>query len=348
MWSFEIRDANKRKIDDIDKLGLLREYEEKSKCPKCYSKKEPLGETLTMSEKENTNIAIEVKNPRFYLDKDVFLPSGTKIQIDEAITKIKYHKRIYQDWNFASVDPCGKGLILNFYGKSGTGKTLTAEALAGTLGSTFISLGMSDVESKFMGETAKNIRKAFALATEHGSILFFDEADTLLGKRLSNVTQGIDNEVNSMRSTILIELERFEGVVIFATNFEKNYDKAFQNRISQHVHFMVPDFEGRKHLWNKHLVNKIPLEESREDLIEKATEYSEGLVGRDIRTCMRLALPKIILEEESSGNPAQLKWLHIEQAIQQVKKSIQDVGSEVNKSSDLAYNLLGVSTKKEK
>ena len=76
----------------------------------------------------------------------------------------------------------------------------------------------------FMGETAKNIRAAFECAKRVDAVLFFYEADTLLGARLSNVTQGIDNEVNSLRSTLLIELEKFEGIVIFATNFEKNYD----------------------------------------------------------------------------------------------------------------------------
>lgn len=144
------------------------------------------------------------------------------------------------DWGFAAVDPAGKGVVLNFFGPPGTGKTLTAEALAGSLSKPLMFMSIADLESKFMGDTSKNIAQVFKTATAEGAVLFFDEADTLLGKRLSSVTQGIDNEVNAMRSTLLIELEKHEGVVIFATNFAKNYDSAFVSRISQHIQFALP------------------------------------------------------------------------------------------------------------
>ena len=347
-WSFEIQDHRNRKRSEIGRFGLRREYEVKKLCPKCHPQSsEVTGVNSEMDIEKKQKLDVEVRVPRFELKRDVILTPETETQIDEAIVKIKFHKRIYEEWDFASVDPSGKGLIINFYGKPGTGKTIAAEALAGTLGNTFISLGMSDVESKFMGDTAKNIRMAFEAANHHNSILFFDEADTLLGKRLSNVTQGIDNEVNSMRSTLLIELERFEGVVIFASNFASNYDKAFQSRISQHVHFDIPGFEGRKALWAKHLVEKIPIEGDRSELIESLATGSEGLVGRDIRTCIRLALPKAIMEEEATGSPAHLKQEHLMQAIQQVNKSIQEVGSDVSGELKVGSNLLGVKIKKE-
>lgn len=293
---------------------------------------------------ENSHLYSAI-SPRFSLAKDVFLPKISQTHIDEALAKIKYHKTIYKDWGFASVDPCGSGIILNFYGKPGTGKTLTAEALAGTLGLNWISLGMSDVESKFMGETAKNIRAAFESASAQDAVLFFDEADTLLGKRLSNVTQGIDNEVNSLRSTLLMELERFEGIVIFATNFVENYDKAFESRITHHVKFELPDLEGRERLWAKHLPAQIPILENRDELIQKSATASDGLAGRDIRTCMRLALPKAILEVDGRVLDAKLSWSHLDAAIQQVKQAHKEVGSEVNphqKSQALAaMKLLG-------
>ena len=85
----------------------------------------------------------------------------------------------------------------------------------------------------------------------------------MLGARLSSVTQGIDNEINAMRSTLLIELERFNGIVVFATNFAKNYDRAFVSRIRYHIEFKLPDLEGRKQLWNRLLVIGVPLEEER-------------------------------------------------------------------------------------
>lgn len=294
-----------------------------------------------------------IRYPRFTLEKDVILPTISQIQIEEALLKINYHKRIYVDWGFESVDPVGRGIVLNFYGKPGTGKTLTAEALAGTLKRPFLSLGIAEIESKFMGETSKNIQKVFELAKEHDALIFFDEADTLLGQRLSSVTQGVDNEVNSMRSTMLIELERFEGVVVFATNFVENYDKAFESRITHHIRFELPDSNGRRLIWKKMLVPNIPLSIERETLIEALVSMSEGFSGRDIRTCMRLSLPKIIAEEQKGETNIGLKLEHVEEAIAQIrvaKKEIGKNGAGKEMSSleiKLSKNLLGLNKKGE-
>ncbi len=291
------------------------------------------------------------REPRFTLNEDLILPSETRVQINECLTKLRHHKTIYMDWNFSSVDPIGMGTVLNFYGPPGTGKTLAAEALAGTLGLPFISIGIAEIESKFMGETAKNIQRAFAETTETGAVLFFDEADTLLGKRLSSVTQGVDNEVNSMRSTMLIELERFEGIAVFATNFAKNYDEAFRSRISYHVKFDLPDLEARKALWNRMLVKEIPISGEREEVINWCAELSEGLSGREIRTCMRIALPKPLMSAEVGE--ARLALEHLRESIHQVKQAHVDVASSTNtrsSSSDaaVAKRLLGISLENKK
>ncbi len=252
--------------------------------------------------KENASAhQFTVKTPLYRLESDVILPQNTTLQIQECLAKLKYHRKIYHEWNFKAVDPLGMGTILNFFGPPGTGKTMAAEAFAGTLGLDFIHLGSADVESKFMGETAKNIQSAFKYANETGAELFFDEADTLLGKRLSSVTQGVDNEVNAMRSTLLIELERFEGIAIFATNFAKNYDEAFLSRISHHVQFDLPDRNSRLSMWGRLLVPEIPIEGDRESLISLCADSSDGLSGREIRTAVRLALPKALMRGETTG-----------------------------------------------
>lgn len=284
--------------------------------------------------------------PEISLDDDIILAASTRLQLHEGIAKIRFHKKIYEEWNFGSVDKQGKSVILNFYGVPGTGKTLTAEAFAGTLKHPIIKLGIAELESKFMGETSKNIQAVFKLAAEKNAVLFFDEADTLLGKRLSNVTQGIDNEVNAMRSTLLIELEKFDGIVIFATNFAKNYDEAFRSRISHHVLFELPDEECRKALWSKMLVNEIPLHEEREEFINVTAELSEGFSGREIRTCMRLSLPKAILDAEKNEQQAILKLEHLKDVIEQVKQAKKDVANtNVSMSSadrSAAKSLLGL------
>lgn len=291
------------------------------------------------------NAARAVQAARFTLDKDVILSAATRTALDECLARLRFHHTIYRQWNFASVDPMGMTAILNFYGPPGTGKTLCAEALAGQLGLPFLSLGIAELESKFMGETAKNIQAAFACARETGALLFFDEADTLLGKRLSSVTQGVDNEVNAMRSTLLIELERFEGIAVFATNFANNYDEAFRSRIGYHVEFTLPDHAARQRLWHKFLVADIPLADPRDALLEAASGLSEGLAGREIRTCMRLALPKALLEAERDGVSPRLAARHLQAAIEQVLASRQAVASRSGRLPDdlnTAKKLLGV------
>ena len=274
--------------------------------------------------------------PRFNLSQDVILSQKTRLQLDECLARLRYHNKIYQEWGFSAVDPMGMTAILNFYGPPGTGKTLCAEALAGQLGLPFMSLGIAELESKFMGETAKNIQAAFEQARDTGALLFFDEADTLLGKRLSSVTQGVDNEVNAMRSTLLIELERFEGIVVFATNFAKNYDEAFRSRIGYHIEFSLPDLEARRRLWDRFLVSGIPLKEGRETLLDCVSSRSEGLSGREIRTCMRLALPKAFLAAERDSEDPLLHSDHLLAAIDEVLASHEQVAT--SKKSNKAHS----------
>ncbi len=292
------------------------------------------------------NLPYELREPRITLENDVVLAPETRRMLEEAIGAMRHHKTIYSDWGFGAVDPMGRNMILNFYGPPGTGKTLAAEALAGTLGRKYFHIGVSELESKFVGETAKNISAAFKAAAQEASLLFFDEADTLLGARLSSVTQGIDNEINAMRSTLLIELERFEGIVVFATNFAKNYDSAFVSRIRYHIEFKLPDFEGREKLWERLLVTGIPLSESRKTIIERGAAASEGLSGREIRTVMRTALPRAVVANPES--PC-VRWVDFESAITDVKTANENIGKRrreyqgVDSSIEISQRMLGVS-----
>lgn len=277
-----------------------------------------------MIDRHHKQPSYEVRDPTTTLEKGVVLSAETRRMFEEAIGALRHHKTIYSDWGFGDVDPAGRNMILNLYGPPGTGKTLAAEALAGTLARKYIHIGISELESKFVGETAKNISAAFQFAASEGALLFFDEADTLLGARLSTVTQGIDNEINAMRSTLLIELERFEGVVVFATNFAKNYDSAFVSRIRYHIEFKLPDFPSRKLLWQRMLVPGVPLADERDSLIDRCAAESEGLSGREIRTVLRTAFPRALVE--SSEQPM-VRWEHISTAISDVRMANNNVGS---------------------
>lgn len=327
--------------------NILRKLEEKFKLNDHVFKSPPEQEPLA------PEIVYIAKPAQFSLDQDVILSALTRNEIEESLAKIKFHKIIYEDWGFGQVDKLGRSSILNFYGHPGTGKTLTAEAFAGQLGLPIIQVGIAEIESKLMGETSKNIQQIFCDANAQGAVLFFDEADTLLGKRLSSVTQGVDNEVNAMRSTMLIELEKFNGIVIFATNFAKNYDEAFRSRISYHVEFTLPDLQARHALWSKMLVSKIPLAQERDVILTQCANESDGLSGREIRTCMRLALPKALKEAQGNVAVAQLDFEHIYSAILGIKKAQKEVANQQTsrqravENANTARKMLGVTTKEQ-
>jgi SpoVK/Ycf46/Vps4 family AAA+-type ATPase len=245
---------------------------------------------------------IEPEKPKWNLQNIILNPS-VKSSIEEVIILLSKSRVIYEDWGFKNVDSNYRQFYaLNFYGPPGTGKSITADAIADALGKGIIKVNYADIESKYVGETPKNIVKIFNKAQETDSVLFFDEADSILGKRLSNITSSTDTSVNLTRSVMLIELDKFEGVVIFATNFYKNYDKAFIRRIFSHIYFEKPDLESLHLIWSYYIPERFPL---GEDVCLKAlTEKSIGLTGADIKNIIfkaaikALSLSKEIVEQE--------------------------------------------------
>jgi len=296
----------------------------------------------TISDKDQANLIelSQLKPARFKL-ADVVLPAGTENEIREALIKVKFHELIYHSWGFNEIDPSGKGCVLNFYGPPGTGKSRGAEALAGELDLPFLKVDLAELESKFMGETAKNLCAVFKEAQENHALLFFDEADTVLGKRLSSVTQGVDAEINMTRSTMLIEMDNFTGVLVFASNFPENYDSAFRRRISHHIHYQLPDTGARIRLWDMHLVKNIPLQtDNRELLLKNLAEQSESFSGGYILQAMRLALPMAVnpLEPEKS----QLTEEHLLKSIDLVKRGMREVGSDVQERLSDTREMFGI------
>lgn len=240
------------------------------------------------------------KIPRFGLE-DVILSEEINKQLANVKIKIKYGNLFYVKYNFQKVRPYGKATIILFYGPSGTGKTRTAEGLAKSLNLNFIDVNLSDLESRFVSQTSKNIRQAFVSALEQNALIFFDEADTVLGKRLTRVNQGAEAEINAARSTMLKELESFDGVCVFATNFVGNIDKAFTRRITYNIPFDLPDERVRKRLWGYFLLETLPFESSQENWLNELVDLSEGLTGADIVSAIELTFPMAM--EISEENP---------------------------------------------
>lgn len=257
-----------------------------------YSKYNPVPNEIIirniMSEKKEDKPAdnkesqdmIESYEPRFALEQ-VALNEKVKEQIQTAIAAVRYKTKMTEEWGMSEYFSGNRAVILNFYGKAGTGKSMTAEAVAKALNKKVYHINYSELESKYVGETPKNIRRAFECATRDDAVLIFDEADSFLGKRLSSVTQSADYGVNITRSVLLMELEKFNGVVVFTTNLINNYDGAFKRRILLNVYFDMPDEKARLQIWKLHLSDKMPL--ATDVTAENLASRYDNISGADIK-----------------------------------------------------------------
>ena len=225
------------------------------------------------------------QTPKYSINQ-VILSDSTRQDIEDAIKVIRYKDLIYDRWGFNSIAPVPRSVI-NLFGEPGTGKTMTAHAIADSLGMPILLLNYSEIESKYVGEAPKNLQKAFSVAKEKNAVLFFDEADSFLGKRIEDVRHGSDQALNSLRSQMLILLEEFSGVVIFATNLVSNFDSAFNSRILKHIYFGLPNEEARAAILLHTIPNVLPHDETLcEAAILEESKHIEGFSGRDIKNAV--------------------------------------------------------------
>jgi SpoVK/Ycf46/Vps4 family AAA+-type ATPase len=237
----------------------------------------------------------DVEAPRRRLE-DLIVPEATIGQLRALLTKIRHHHVLYDEFGLSEIDPSGGRTAISLYGPPGTGKSLAAEALAHELGMGLIRVNYAAVESKYVGETPKNIKAAFQKAREAGAVLFFDEADSILGRRLSNISQSSDHAVNVSRSVALLELDQFSGVTVFATNLATNYDPAFVRRIIGHVELPLPDAATRARLWRAHIPARLPARLGEADW-DSLVEQTEGLAGGDILNAVMYAASMALARE---------------------------------------------------
>jgi SpoVK/Ycf46/Vps4 family AAA+-type ATPase len=188
------------------------------------------------------------KIPTKYRWDDIVLPQDRTEQLREICNHVKYRDRVYSEWGFDKKLAMGKGLCVLFAGPSGTGKTMSADIIAGELGLDLYKIDLSNVVSKYIGETEKNLSRIFDEAETSNAILFFDEADALFGKR-SEVKDSHDRYANIETGYLLQRMEEHEGIVILASNFRKNMDEAFIRRLHFTVEFPFPSEEDRLRIW---------------------------------------------------------------------------------------------------
>lgn len=187
---------------------------------------------------------------------DLVIPQKTAQQIADIKTWLNHNNTFLNDW--AMEKRTKPGFRALFFGPSGTGKTLTASLLGKQFEQDVYRIDLSQVVSKYIGETEKNLEKIFIRAENKNWILFFDEADALFGKR-SNVQNAHDKYANQEVSYLLQRVEDFPGLIILASNFKSNIDQAFIRRFNAVIQFPMPTANERQLLWQTTMPAKAQL-----------------------------------------------------------------------------------------
>jgi SpoVK/Ycf46/Vps4 family AAA+-type ATPase len=278
-------------------LNATRMYLEKSKEPELflqisYGTKRPSVDVPEIQEKPNArereDDALQQRVKQYCAQEPIYsferliINDDVMDELKHAINLFKHHDLIYNVWGLKANTPFPV-VALNFFGPSGTGKTLAAHAMASFLKKRIIIASYAQIESMYHGEGPKNVEAIFKAAETQDAILFVDEADSLLSRRLTDVRQGSENAINSMRSQILICLEKFKGIVIFATNLVTNYDRAFESRVRS-IEFKLPDEKCRRKMWALHLPTSFPQDET---VVYEELAKIDDICGREIRNAVQ-------------------------------------------------------------
>jgi len=190
---------------------------------------------------------------------DIVLPQTQLAILHDIAAQVHQRTKVYDTWGFAKKSNRGLGIAALFSGPSGTGKTMAAEVLANDLKLDLYHIDLSQMVSKYIGETEKNLARIFDAAERGGAILLFDEADALFGKR-SEVKDSRDRYANIEVSYLLQRIESYRGLAILTTNQKSAIDDAFQRRIRFLVNFPFPDAAGRAEIWRRIFPEETPRE----------------------------------------------------------------------------------------
>ena len=241
--------------------------------------------------------------PRHALDRLVLQPSVVA-DIEAALRLIEIREQLEAVWKLHEIQPQRGRCIVNFYGPPGTGKTRAALGIARRLGKPLYQVDYSAIVSKYLGDTAKHIALAFKQAAEADAVLFFDEADSLLSRRVA-IGESCSTSINQNRNCLMQELDRFGGVVVMTTNLFGNYDEAILRRIARHIEFALPNVEMRERLFRAHLPNAelVPSD------LRQAAIKARGFSGGDIlNACLNAMLA-------ASADPIPDNWQLSEAAL---------------------------------
>lgn len=226
-------------------------------------------------------------DPRVVID-DLVLPPRVLTLLRDVVGNVRHRDLVREEWGIGRLSGrAGVSCLLT--GPSGTGKTLSAEAVAGELGVDLYTIDLSQVIDKYVGETEKNLERIFASAEGANAVLFFDEADALFGKR-TDVRDAHDRYANVEVAYLLQRIEAFDGVSMLATNLPGNVDEAFARRFDVILRYTLPDAVDRARLWHRHLPDTLPLGDDLDiEFLARALDVPGGVIANICRTAAFLA-----------------------------------------------------------
>ena len=212
--------------------------------------------------------------PAAYTWDDIEMDEGERRILINACNRFRYRDRLDEKYGIADRNAYGNGVSLLMYGPPGTGKTMAARVISSELALPLYRVDISQIFSKYIGETEKNLAKIFEEAGKANVILFFDEADALFAKR-TDASDSNDKHANAQTAYLLQKIEEFSGMTLLATNLYHNFDNAFIRRITYVARFDAPDAATRKRLWENTLPDSVPMESDIDfDFIAERFELS--------------------------------------------------------------------------
>ena len=255
--------------------------------------------------------------PRYGWD-DLVLPERILTQLGHIVSYLAHQETVFHRWGASKVRARGFGIKALFSGGPGTGKTMAAEVIAGSLGLDLFRVDLSQVISRWVGETEKNLKEIFDAAEGGTAVILFDEADALFGSR-GEVKQAQDRFANQEVSFLLQRLETFEGCAILTTNLQENIDEAFQRRFGSVIEFPLPSTDERRVLWDRAFATEVPKADDLDlDYLAKQFNIAGGsIVNAAIQAC--------VLAAADSGR------VEMRHAIRAVGKELVKMNKQVNR-----------------
>lgn len=224
---------------------------------------------------------------------DLVLPLANLSHLRELGARVRQRDLVLGEWGMRPGGGRGRGIVALFAGDSGTGKTMSAEVLAGELGLDLYTINLATVVDKYVGETEKNLERIFTEADQVNGVLLFDEADALFGRR-SEVRDAHDRYANIEVAYLLQRLETFEGLAVLSTNLRANVDDAFARRLDAIIEFPMPEVAERRTLWQRCLGPQLPLNDDVDlDFCARAFVLSGGNIRSIAITAAYLAAEEV-------------------------------------------------------